>query len=94
MHCEKVWRDWVITRSSIPVCQQETALLRVSNYLQNAPSDELVPLMTRCRPLPDIFRLVRAYRLSGVHCDDVQAFFAQAHRDTREAFNEIRLKSP
>ena len=93
MECEKAWLDWVIARSPLKPVYQDAVLRRVADFLDAAPPETLIPLMTRCRPLPEIFRLMRAYRCEGIAGEDVRVFFSSAPRDVRNAFDTIRRET-
>lgn len=87
---DKIWRDWVIVHSPIKMSDQDVALRRVADFLDTASPKTMIPLMTRCRPMPKIFLLLRAYRHGGVESEYVKEFFLRAPRDVRIAFDTVR----
>lgn len=62
------------------------AARKVVDYLENAEPERLVPIMTRCRALPEVIAAIRLSKQATWNT----SLLNKAPRDVRSAFDEIR----
>lgn len=93
MERERIWSEWVVAQSPVKSSEQDAVLRRIADFWDTAPPETVIPLMTRCRPLPQIVRVVRAYQRDGIGAEEVTAFFSNAPQDVRVAFDTLRREA-
>ena len=83
---DQIWGLWANGCERLPDRMIRAAAREVLAYLDTAGPERLVPLMTRCRALPEV--------IAAIRCSDQPAWkpdpLAGAPRDVRCAFDEIR----
>lgn len=81
-----VWAAWVRGHARPSKAMARDAARDVLAYLSSAEPDKLVPLMTRCRAMPEVMAAIRRSHLSAWSSRGL----LDAPRDVRAAFDEIR----
>lgn len=82
-----LWWDWARGAPWLPDAMLRDAAQDVLRHLASADQARMVPLMTRCRALPEVLAAIRGA------CDPAwqPAGLRGAPMDVRTAFNALRL---
>lgn len=83
---DRIWGLWANGCERLPEKVIRAAAREVLAYLDTAGPERLVPLMTRCRALPEMIAAIRLSHQPTWKPDRL----TRAPRDVRYAFNEIR----